>query len=404
MKALSRGALIAAERSSARHASPSARPIEILQIGEGVFLRGLRRLDGRRRQREGRLSPAASRSPRPAAASGRPRCVTQDSLYTVLLRGREGGRDVAERRVVATVQTRARPLCAMERNAASSPPRRRCSSSSRTRPKRASSTSPRRTTRRVCPDSFPAKVAALLKARFDALGGSEAPGLVFLPCELIEAQRRDAAAHRSRACAPLGLRAAPSSHGSKTGAASSTRSSTGSCQDFPTEEAESAIRRMGLSRSARRRRRAVPSLGDRGRQSTIAEALPLARPARTSSGPTTSGPIASGRCGFSTEPTPQARSPAFLAGLDTVGEMIEDPQFARAVCTALALRRDRALRAAARSRATRLCRTVLERFGNPFVRHELISIAFNSVSKWRVRILPTVRRTPWPMAKAAPRR
>ena len=36
-------------------------------------------------------------------------------------------------------------------------------------------------------------------------------------------------------------------------------------------------------------------------------------------------------------------------------------------------------------------RSVLERFGNPFIRHELISIAFNSVSKWRVRILPTIR-------------
>ena len=35
--------------------------------------------------------------------------------------------------------------------------------------------------------------------------------------------------------------------------------------------------------------------------------------------------------------------------------------------------------------------TVAERFANPFLRHELISIALNSVSKWRVRILPTVK-------------
>jgi tagaturonate reductase len=37
-------------------------------------------------------------------------------------------------------------------------------------------------------------------------------------------------------------------------------------------------------------------------------------------------------------------------------------------------------------------RSVLERFGNPFIRHELLSIAFNSVSKWRVRLLPPVKR------------
>lgn len=33
---------------------------------------------------------------------------------------------------------------------------------------------------------------------------------------------------------------------------------------------------------------------------------------------------------------------------------------------------------------------VLARFKNPFIRHELIAISLNSVSKWKVRVLPTV--------------
>lgn len=33
---------------------------------------------------------------------------------------------------------------------------------------------------------------------------------------------------------------------------------------------------------------------------------------------------------------------------------------------------------------------VLERFANPFVKHQLLSIALNSVSKWRARVMPTV--------------
>ena len=33
---------------------------------------------------------------------------------------------------------------------------------------------------------------------------------------------------------------------------------------------------------------------------------------------------------------------------------------------------------------------VLERFANPFVKHQLLSIALNSVSKWRARVLPTI--------------
>lgn len=37
-----------------------------------------------------------------------------------------------------------------------------------------------------CPDSFPAKVTALLHERFQSLRGDPDRGLVFLPCELIE--------------------------------------------------------------------------------------------------------------------------------------------------------------------------------------------------------------------------
>ena len=33
---------------------------------------------------------------------------------------------------------------------------------------------------------------------------------------------------------------------------------------------------------------------------------------------------------------------------------------------------------------------VLERFSNPFIRHMLLSIALNSVSKFRARVLPTI--------------
>ncbi len=33
---------------------------------------------------------------------------------------------------------------------------------------------------------------------------------------------------------------------------------------------------------------------------------------------------------------------------------------------------------------------MLERFSNPFLRHELLSIALNSVSKWKARLKPTL--------------
>ena len=39
---------------------------------------------------------------------------------------------------------------------------------------------------------------------------------------------------------------------------------------------------------------------------------------------------------------------------------------------------------------TAYAEAVLERFRNPFVRHELLSIALNCVSKWKVRVLPSL--------------
>jgi tagaturonate reductase len=82
--------------------------------------------------------------------------------------------------------------------------------------------------------------------------------------------------------------------------------------------------------------------------------------------------------------------PAFLAGIDTVRETVEDPLFARYLHALLfdeiapyVPLPDRERRAYAE--------TVIERFANPFLRHELISIALNSVSKWKARILPTVK-------------
>ena len=80
---------------------------------------------------------------------------------------------------------------------------------------------------------------------------------------------------------------------------------------------------------------------------------------------------------------------AHLAGHTFVDEMVRDPHFntyLRAILfdeifTTVNLP-DAEKQAFAES--------VLERFANPFAQHRLLSIALNSVSKWKVRILPTI--------------
>ena len=79
---------------------------------------------------------------------------------------------------------------------------------------------------------------------------------------------------------------------------------------------------------------------------------------------------------------------AHLYGLETVGECLKDEKvsallrkciFEEIIPTIGDTEDNRAFGAA-----------VLERFSNPFIRHHLLSIALNSVSKFKARVLPTI--------------
>ena len=81
---------------------------------------------------------------------------------------------------------------------------------------------------------------------------------------------------------------------------------------------------------------------------------------------------------------------SYLYGIDTVRESVEDPivgKFAREfvydeVIQTIKLPRDD---------MERFANSVFERYLNPFVKHELMSIALNSISKYWARVLPTVK-------------
>jgi tagaturonate reductase len=91
---------------------------------------------------------------------------------------------------------------------------------------------------------------------------------------------------------------------------------------------------------------------------------------------------------------------AYLSGLRTVRDALEDPEMGsiireiifNEIIPTLDLPSDELYQYAS---------DVLDRFRNPFIRHELISIALNSVSKFRVRVMPSLleykkRKGYWP--------
>ncbi|MGM3190913.1 tagaturonate reductase [Dickeya dadantii subsp. dieffenbachiae] len=78
---------------------------------------------------------------------------------------------------------------------------------------------------------------------------------------------------------------------------------------------------------------------------------------------------------------------AFLAGLDTVGESLNDAQIGKFVETTIADEIVPVLDLP-HDELVSFAQAVLSRFRNPFIQHQLLSIALNGMTKFRTRILP----------------
>src|SRR5690606_4435698 len=80
---------------------------------------------------------------------------------------------------------------------------------------------------------------------------------------------------------------------------------------------------------------------------------------------------------------------AYLHGLRTVRDSVEDP-FSGAFLKEAIDQEIIPTLDLPQSERTQFANSVIERFRNPFIRHELKSIALNSISKYKVRVLPSV--------------
>lgn len=80
----------------------------------------------------------------------------------------------------------------------------------------------------------------------------------------------------------------------------------------------------------------------------------------------------------------------YLCGLDLVGDCMADPTVYGFMEQTL-LEEIVPVVPMPKEEAESFARAVTERFRNPFIRHECLSIALNSVSKWKTRVLPSLK-------------
>jgi tagaturonate reductase len=308
----------------------------------------------------------------------------QDGLYTLHLRGVQQGHVVDQRRIVTAVSRALDPyrawdeVCECFRN-----PALRFVFSNTTEAGIADAPEPYRPDQ--CPVSFPAKVALVLHERFRTLRGEPQSGLIFLPCELIDRNgstlRELVRQHAQRWSLGLDFNDWIDRHHHFLNTlvdrivpgypkADAPRLTQELSYEDPLYDVAEPFHRWIIE--------GPPALAEEfpahraGLNVVWTDNLipHRARKVRLLNGAHTTAALA-----------------GFLAGLDTVRELVEEPVLGSFIHQAV-FAEILPFVPGAETEGADYATTMFDRFRNPFIRHELLSIALNSVAKWRVRVLP----------------
>ena len=360
------------------------RPIKVIQFGEGNFLRAFAdwMIDilNEKTDFNGNIALV-----KPITMGSLERFYKQDCLYTVLLRGKNGGKTVNESRVITSIQSAVSCEEEDKMNELSKLDSLRFVISNTTE---AGIVFKEDDHIEGLPDSFPGKVTKFLYQRFVYFGGDKSKGLIFLPVELIENNGKKLLECILKLCDLWNLPESFKAWIKESNIFCNTlvdRIVTGYAKD----EAESIFESLGY-------RDELLDIGEpfglwviEGDERVKKElpfekaSLPVVftndlkpyreRKVRILNGAHTSGSLI-----------------GYLSGLDIVRDCMEDKSvgsFMRSVIE----KEIAPLISLPKEEVNAFTLSVLERFENPFLDHSLLSISLNSVSKWKTRVLPTFK-------------
>lgn len=365
--------------------SLAAAPERVVQFGEGNFLRSF--VDWMIDAMNGRgLFGGRVVVVQPIERGTVDMLNAQDGLYTLILRGLQGGQVVEQRQVITAISRGVDPY--RDWNAflaVAEQPELRFAVSNTTEAGIAYVDEPQPT--HGCPVSFPAKVTAFLHRRFDRFRGDAGKGIVFLPCELI-----DRNGEQLRSCV---LRhAAAWNLGPKfAGWVSEHNRFLNTLVDrivpgYPHEEASVLAEQLGYEDRLLTAGEIFHIWVIEG-DAEIAKELPLTQAGLNVVWTSDLRPFRTRKVRILNGAHTMMALAAFLAGLDTVRECVEDPVLGAYVRRGV-FDEILPLLPLPTQETRAFAEDVMERLANPFIKHNLISIALNSVAKYRVRVLPSL--------------
>jgi tagaturonate reductase len=367
--------------------APAGLPVRVLQFGEGNFLRGFVDWMIHRLNAKGRFGGRVV-VVQPIAQGLANLLNEQDGLYTLLLRGMQAGKPVDHRELIDCVSRAINPYA--EWNDVLTVARSRDLSvvvSNTTeagivfRPEDRPDDAP--------PASFPGKLTRVLLERYQSLGRAEAPGLILLPCELIERNgdnlRKAVQATAENWDLPPGFL----DWNARANVYANTlvdRIVTG----YPRDDADAIRAQLGYDDR-------LLVAGEPFHLWVIeapracAEALPFDRAGLNVVFTDNMTPYRDRKVRILNGAHTMTVPAAFLMGMDFVGDVMADPMLRAFMSSGI---REEIIPTLDLPRAEleSFAAAVEERFANPFVKHVLLSITLNSTSKFKSRIVPSIRR------------
>jgi tagaturonate reductase len=366
-------------------AYPVDLPERVVQFGEGNFLRAFVDWMFHRLNNSGQWGGRVV-VVQPIADGLAGRLNEQDGLYTLALRGLQDGKPVEDLTLIGVIS---RALSAYGEwdevlRCAESPTIEFLISNTT---EAGISCDPNDGPDLSPPVSFPGKVTAYLFRRFGHFGGDPAKGMTIIPCELIDRNGDVLKRTVLRLAAEWKLPAEFAAWVDKYNLFLNSlvdRVVTG----YPRDEAAAFAARLGYE----------DGLLDTGESfhlwviegpARVAEKLPFTRIGLNVIWTDDMTPYRTRKVRILNGAHTASVPAAFLYGLDTVGEMMDDAVTGRFVREAVyeeiipACDLDKEM-------LRTFADAVIDRFRNPYIRHYLISILLNSASKFKNRVLPSI--------------
>lgn len=365
-------------------------PERVLQFGEGNFLRAF--VDDfidELNEKTGFNGKVVVVKPLPKRRPGGVADVLndQEGLYTLYLRGFENGQKVNTRRVISCVS---RCLSVYDEFdaflACAENPDLRYITSNTTEAGIVYDNSCQFTDRPAA--SFPAKLTQLLYHRFEIFGGQSGKGFVILPCELIDDNGKALKECVVKHAAKWNLGSAFLDWLEKENIFCSTlvdRIVTG----YPKTEAEAINEENGYEDKILNTGEVFGFWAIEGPE-WLAEELPFAKAGLPVLVTDNQKPYKQRKVRILNGAHTSMVLGAYLAGWDIVRDCMDD-EVIRGFMNKAIYEEIIPTLTLPKEEVENFAFSVTERFKNPFIDHALLAISLNSTSKWKARILPTLK-------------